>query len=86
MKWIVAITLGAWFLSAPATSSPTMVDFYDVATGTDGVTSNGYAGSNRNSFRALVTSCCPPTLPLFAGGLGLLGWMARRRRSQAAHG
>jgi hypothetical protein len=27
----------------------------------------------------------PAALPLFAGGLGLLGWMARRRRGQAAH-
>jgi hypothetical protein len=27
----------------------------------------------------------PAALPLFAGGLGLLGWMARRKRSQAAH-
>lgn len=27
----------------------------------------------------------PAALPLFAGGLGLLGWMARRRRRQAAH-
>jgi hypothetical protein len=27
----------------------------------------------------------PAALPLFAGGLGLLGWMAKRRRSQAAH-
>ena len=81
MKWIAAITLAAWLLSAFAvTSSPTTIDFYDLATGTDGVISNGYAGLNRNSFSALVTSCCPPTLPLFAGGLGLLGWMARRRR------
>ena len=27
----------------------------------------------------------PAALPLFAGGLGLLGWMARRRRRQTAH-
>ena len=27
----------------------------------------------------------PAALPLFAGGLGLMGWMARRRRGQAAH-
>jgi hypothetical protein len=27
----------------------------------------------------------PAALPLFAGGLGLLGWMFRRRRAQAAH-
>ena len=27
----------------------------------------------------------PTALPLFAGGLGFMGWMARRRRSQAAH-
>jgi hypothetical protein len=27
----------------------------------------------------------PAALPLFAGGLGLLGWMARRKRRQAAH-
>jgi hypothetical protein len=27
----------------------------------------------------------PAALPLFAGGLGLLGWMARRKRGQAAH-
>ena len=33
---------------------------------------------------------CPPVplpaaLPLFAGGLGLMGWMARRRRGQPLH-
>ena len=27
----------------------------------------------------------PAALPLFAGGLGLMGWMARRRRGQTAH-
>jgi hypothetical protein len=27
----------------------------------------------------------PAALPLLAGGLGLMGWMARRRRGQAAH-
>lgn len=27
----------------------------------------------------------PAALPLFAGGLGVMAWMARRRRSQAAH-
>jgi choice-of-anchor C domain-containing protein len=27
----------------------------------------------------------PAALPLFGGGLGLLGWMARRRRRQVAH-
>ena len=27
----------------------------------------------------------PAALPLFAGGLGLLGWMARRRRGQSAN-
>jgi hypothetical protein len=27
----------------------------------------------------------PAALPLFAGGLGVMGWFARRRRSQAAH-
>ena len=27
----------------------------------------------------------PAALPLFAGGLGLIGWMARRRRGQPAH-
>jgi hypothetical protein len=27
----------------------------------------------------------PAALPLFAGGLGLMGWLARRKRRQAAH-
>ena len=27
----------------------------------------------------------PAALPLFAGGLGLMGWIARRKRRQAAH-
>jgi hypothetical protein len=27
----------------------------------------------------------PAALPLFAGGLGLMGWMARRRREQPVH-
>jgi len=27
----------------------------------------------------------PPALPLFAGGLGLMGWLARRKRRQATH-
>jgi hypothetical protein len=32
----------------------------------------------------LETTPLPAALPLFAGGLGLMGWLARRRRRQAA--
>lgn len=38
----------------------------------------------RSDFEQTVVPI-PAALPLFAGGLGLLAWMARRRRSQAAH-
>ena len=48
------------------------------------------SGQNLNyGDMAFVTSVSavplPAALPLFAGGLGLMGWLARRRRGQAAN-
>ena len=44
-----------------------------------------YTGSQKGELTATVTAVpIPASLPLFAGGLGLMGWLAGRRRGQAA--
>ena len=45
----------------------------------------GFKEVKQIEFDSVAPVPLPAALPLFAGGLGFLGWMARRRRGQAAH-
>ena len=54
-----------------------VIERYDIFT-------NGKAGGANSTINLVAATPLPAALPLFAGGLGVIAWLARRRKRQFA--
>ena len=69
-------------LTASVSSLLDTGQYFLEVTGTTGTTGTQYSGPFK--FEPVATTPLPAALPLFAGGLGVLGFLAKRRKRKAS--